>query len=120
VPATPKSQQQQQQQQPAPLPALEQQLTDLIGPPHNYVGFPQPVLAAESAAADELNAAAGNRASIHAEGSRLVAASAVPTNALGLQFPPTLGGKGAAAPCSSWLGPGLEKLTAAAEVRASQ
>jgi hypothetical protein len=103
----------QQQYEHMPLPALEQQLTDLIGPPHNYVGFPKPATAA--AADPDVGAA---RASIHAEGSKDVAACAAPGAVLGLQLPASLGSKGAAGPAGiNWLGPGLEKLAAAAEVR---
>jgi hypothetical protein len=105
-----------QQQQLVPLQALEQQLTDLIGPPHNYVGFPQP---AAAATVDEQAPAAASGASFDHEGSKDVAASAAAAGALGLQLHAALGGKAAAAPGTSWLGLDLEQLAAAAEVRCS-
>jgi hypothetical protein len=105
-----------QQQQLVTLQALEQQLTGLIGPPHNYVGFPQPASLVPAAAVDEQAAAAASHASLNHEGAKDVAASAAPGSALALQFPAALGGKAAAAPGANWLGPGLEQLAAAAKV----
>jgi hypothetical protein len=108
-----------QQQQLVPLQSLEQQLADLIGPPHNYDGIPQPAAVAPAVAVDEQAAAAANPASISNEGTKDTAACAAPGSALGLHFPAALGGKAAASPGANALWPGLEELAAAAEVRGS-